>query len=494
MKNRYLYILPALALALASCEPSFDNEVDNGIYSSGEADFSTYVALGNSLTAGFMDGTVFKSGQENSFPNILSKQFAVVGGGVFTQPSYADDTNNLGGLLFGGAPVAGTRLIINMATGSPENLKGTPTIEISKLQAKAYNNMGIPNAKSFHLLLPNYGNVSGIISGTANPYFVRQATSPTVSVLDDAMSLNPTFFTNWIGNNDVLSYSTSGGVGAVSGVGANDITTLSVFKESYEKIIEVLTSKGAKGVVATIPDVTAIPFFTTVPYNPVPLDAANAAALNAGYAQYNGGLAMALGAGALTQEEVTQRTIKFVAGKNAVVIEDKFLTNLSAMGLPNYRQATAEDLLVLTSQSVIGKPVGEDPTKLNGVSVPLADQWVLSKDEIAIAKKATIDFNEIIKAAAASKNLAVVDMNAVLNKAVSGLRAEDGQIYTADYFKGLGNLSTVMFSLDGVHLNARGYAFVANEILQTINMHYKSKIPLVNPATYSGPTLLPNNN
>ncbi len=494
MKNKYIYILPALALAIASCEPSFENEVDDASYSKGEADFTTYVALGNSLTAGFMDGTVFKSGQENSFPSILAKQFAIVGGGAFTQPSYADDTNNLGGLLINGTPVKGTRLIINMATGGPENLKGVSTIEVTKLQAKAYNNMGIPGAKSFHLTLANYGNVSGLQTGTANPYFVRQATSPAVTVLDDAMSLNPTFFTNWIGNNDVLGYSSSGGVGIVGGVGENDITPVPLFKHAYDEIIEKLTSKGAKGAVATIPDVTAIPYFTTVPYNPVPLDVNTATMLNAGYAQYNGGLLLALGAGMITQKEVDARTVKFVAGKNAVVIEDKFLTNLSGLGLPSFRQATKEDLLVFTSQAIIGKSIGGDPTKVHGLSVPLTDEWVLSKDEITNARQATVEFNNIIKAAAASKGLAVVDMNEILTMAVSGLRAEDGQIYTADYFKGLSNLSTVMFSLDGVHLNARGYAFVANEILRKVNSHYKAKIPLVNPATYPGPTLLPSNN
>ncbi|MCP1997538.1 G-D-S-L family lipolytic protein [Flavobacterium sp. HSC-61S13] len=493
MKNTYKYILPALALALVSCEPSFDNEVDNSSYSKGEADFSTYVAIGNSLTAGYMDGTVFKSSQENSFPNILSKQFAIVGGGVFTQPSYADDTNNLGGLTLGGVPLTGTRLIINMDTGGPENLKGVPTIEVGKLQAKAYNNMGVPGAKSFHLLAPNYGNVNGVITKTANPYFVRHATSPSVTVLEDAMSLNPTFFTNWIGNNDVLGYSTSGGVGAVGGTGENDITPVAFFQQAYEKIIETLTSKGAKGVVATIPDVTAIPYFTTVPYNPVPLQADNVAKLNAAFAQYNGGLKQALGAGLIKQAEVDSRTINFVVGNNAVVIVDKFLTDLKGLGLPSYRHATKEDLLTLPSRTIIGTVVGGDVNMINGLSVPLADQWVLTKDEVAIARQATTDFNNIIKATASSKGLAIVDMNAVLNKAVSGLRAEDGQIYTADYFKGLGNLSTVMFSLDGVHLNARGYAFVSNEILKVINSHYKAKLPMVNPATYPGPTLLPSN-
>ena len=95
MKNKFIY-LAVLAAGFASCEPEFENEV-NANYTSGDADFSTYVAVGNSLTAGYMDGTVSRVGQTYSFPNLLAQKFALVGGGEFTQPSYADDVNNLGG-------------------------------------------------------------------------------------------------------------------------------------------------------------------------------------------------------------------------------------------------------------------------------------------------------------------------------------------------------------------------------------------------------------
>jgi len=68
----------------------------------GTADFSNYVAVGASFTSGFTDGGLFKSSQENSFPNILAQQFANAGGGVFTQPTMND---NYGGLILGGNPI-----------------------------------------------------------------------------------------------------------------------------------------------------------------------------------------------------------------------------------------------------------------------------------------------------------------------------------------------------------------------------------------------------
>lgn len=496
MKNNKLIYLAILAAGFAACEPEFEHEVTDADYSAGEANFATYVSIGNSLTTGYMDGTVSRIGQTYSFPNILAQQFKLVGGGEFTQPSYAEDVNNLGGIS--GIPGFLTRLVIDASVGKPEPIAGTSTVTLTP-QAKAFNNMGVPGAKSFHFLAPGYGNAAGLAAGMANPYYVRMATSPTATVLGDALSLNPTFFTDWIGDMDVLAYATSGGVGVdrtgnmnPATYGSNDITDPTVFASTYSTIVDRLTANGAKGVVCTIPNVTAIPYFTTVPYNPVPLDAATATALNTGFAQYNGGLQVARSAGLITADEATKRTIAFAAGNNAVTIVDESLTNLSALGIPSYRQATATDLIVLPASAFIGTAVNNNPQMINGVSVPLSDQWVLIPSEIALINNATTNFNNSIKTIAASKGLAVADMNAILNQLISGLRTADGQIYTANYF-GLTSVNTVLFSLDGVHPNARGYALVASEIIKVINKHYKAKLPAVTPGYFPGATVLPTN-
>ncbi|MDN3709463.1 hypothetical protein QW060_20915 [Myroides ceti] len=88
--------------------------------------------------------------------------------------------------------------------------------------------------------------------------------------------MNPTFFTNWIGSNDVLAYALSGGTGVdqkgntnPATYGSDDITDPNVFAQVYATIMNTLTANGAKGVVATIPSVTSIPYFTTVKYNPL---------------------------------------------------------------------------------------------------------------------------------------------------------------------------------------------------------------------------------
>lgn len=526
MKNKFIY-LAILAAGFASCEPEFDNELGT-TYTSGEADFSSYVAIGNSLTAGYMDGTVSRGGQVNSFPNLLAQKFAIVGGGEFTQPSYEDDVNNLGGLMLGGIQVGATRLVIDASEGRPENIVGTPTIQISNLQAKAYNNMGIPGAKSFHLGAPNYGNIGGVATGTANPYFVRHATTPSATVLADALSKNPTFFTNWIGANDVLSYATNGGAKAdgntpaddhnVTGnvnpatYGGNDITNSGVFASVYSDIVNALTANGAKGVLATVPSVTSIPYFTTVPYAPLSPaalgGAANIATLNA---QLYGPLNQVFSA----YGEPNRVKLLSATAANPILIFDADATDRSAqitgaltptLGAPTAaafgavfgkaRQATAADLVVLPASSVIGTPNAASPSpmiNLNGVTYPMANKWVLTANEKAKVANATAAYNSAIVSIAASKNLAVADMNQILNQLVSGLRIDTGVIYTANYFSSAATEDKVLFSLDGVHPNARGYAVITNEIIKVINSYYKSSMPLYNPSYFPGINIVGSN-
>ena len=519
MKNKFIY-LAILAAGFASCEPEFENEVGAN-YTSGDADFTTYVAVGNSLTAGYMDGTVSRGSQANSFPNLLAQQFALVGGGAFTQPSYADDVNNLGGLMLGGIPIASTRLVIDASEGRPENIAGTTTIEVSNLQATAYNNMGVPGAKSFHLLASGYGNIAGVALGQSNPYFVRHATSPSATVLGDAMSKNPTFFTNWIGANDVLSYATNGGAQS-DGVtpaadhnttgnmnpatyGGNDITNSTVFASVYSTIVNTLISGGAKGVVATVPSVTSIPYFTTVPYAPVPDATINANPQVALLTQLYQFLAVATN-GRIAPLNLTDGV------SNPVLINDSDLTDLSAQitlfanGSGNAllianastlgalygraRQTTSADLIVLPASSVIGTTSANPaPFNIQGVTQPLANKWVLTANEKLKVANATASYNASIVSIANANNLAVADMNAIMNQLVTGLRIEDGTIYTANYFSSA-TASSVLFSLDGVHPNAKGYAVITNEIIKVINRHYNANLPFVYASSFPGATIL----
>ena len=198
MKNTIKFLIGLATIGLVSCDAEFENPVsDDWFYSNGTANLSNYVAVGNSLTAGYADGALYVTGQENSYPNIMAQQFALAGGGEFTQPLMNDNT---GGLLLGGNQVFANRFVLSVdANGNPGpvRLEGTPTTTVSGSVAGPYNNMGVPGAKSFHLGVSGYG--------AANPWFARFQTSAGASVIADATSMSPTFFSLWIGNNDILA-------------------------------------------------------------------------------------------------------------------------------------------------------------------------------------------------------------------------------------------------------------------------------------------------
>ncbi len=516
MKNIYKYFgLLFIFSGLVACEideiePNLPPVAELPALQTGSLDFSKYVAVGASFTAGFTDGALFVAAQENSFPNILSQQFANAGGGAFVQPLTND---NLGGLLLGGNVIQGTRLFFNGA--GPAGLPGDPTTEVTDKQVGPFNNMGVPGAKSFHILAPGYGSVAGVATGASNPYFARFSTSETATVLEDALAQSPTFFTvSELGGNDVLGYATSGGSGVdqtgnfdPSTYGGNDITDPNVFAQAFNGVVTALSAGGAKGLVTNVPFITDLPHFTTVPHNPVPLDGATAGAVNAAYAAYNqglqdvlnginAGLIPAAAAPNLDQAEVDRRQISFGAGEgNAVVILDEALSDLTGINpaLVNMRQATADDLLVLPSSSFIGTLADPaNPLSVNGVAIPLADRWVLTPEEQTAIRNATIAYNATIEAvASANDNVVLVDLNSVLTQAATtGYPYETYNMTTDLVFGGL-------VSLDGIHLTARGYALMATIFLEKLDENFGSNFiesgtfPKSNDFTTQYPPSLP---
>ncbi|OUR98215.1 G-D-S-L family lipolytic protein [Flavobacteriales bacterium 33_180_T64] len=483
MKTIKYILLSTVLIGFTACndEEDFDMSEDAVVLPEltvGSLDLSNYVAVGASFTAGFTDNALFIAGQENSFPNQLATQFAKAGGGSFSQPLMND---NIGGLLFNGMPAPdgsfGPRLFFNGA--GPAVLPGMSTTEATNNLGGTFNNVGVPGAKSFHIPFEGYGAL--------NPYFGRMASSPTASMLGDALTQSPTFFTlSEIGGNDVLSYATSGGVGVDQTgninpltYGINDITDPNVFAQSFSVMVTALTQNGAKGVVTTVPDITSLSHFTSISHNPIPLDAATAGALNAGYATYNGGLQFALANGLLTAEEAATRTIVFEESEsNTMVLIDEALTDLTSFGIPSFRQSTSADLFVLPLASLI--PQGY------GTQIQLEDKWVLTPEEQASIATATAAYNSTIQSVAdANPNVAVADLRAVLEQAATiGYPYDDYTMTTDLVFGGL-------VSLDGVHLTARGYGLMAREFLVAMDAAFGSNFIASGSAPAAG--LLPTN-
>jgi lysophospholipase L1-like esterase len=286
----------------------------------------------------------------------------------------------------------------------------------------------------------------------------------------------PSFFSLWICNNDILGYALSGGDGS------DPITDTTTFTNAYSFMIATLLGAGAKGVVINIPSVTDIPYFTTVPYNAIPLDSVGAATANTAFAVYNSGLSAAVSGSLITQLEADERTINFVAGQNAVVIVDEGLTDLTGLMLPSYRQATAADLILLPLSSTLGtlRDSG-DPTSAIGIGSPLLDGEVLTMSEVDEIETARTAFNTVISnLASASDNLAFYDAAALL----ADLNDGNGISYgtgSVDSTFGTGGA----FSLDGVHPTARGYAIVANGIIESLSATFNAELPKTDPGTYS---------
>ena len=484
MKHIKYILLSAVVLGFTACNDVEDVLEANGEttettmlpeLNAGDLDFSNYIAVGPSFSAGVSDGTVFLASQENSWPNIMSKEFAKAGGGEFRQPTMSD---NLGGLALGGTRIVGPRLVFNGSGPAPlESVIGpvTVTTDILNNPAGPFNNLGVPGARSFHFTAAGYGNIANVALGAANPYATRlTGNTPNASIIEVAASQNPSFFTlSLFGGNDVLGYATGGADQAT-----DQITDLATFEAVLDIALTALTANGADGVVSGTPHVTDLPYFTSVPYNAVPLDGDTANLVNGAYAAYNGGIQAALaalsGTGLFTDEEAGQRTISFEAGQNAVVIVDEDLTDLGAINsafaaLPKYRQATAADLLVLTSASFIGTLADpNNPLTVNGVAIPLADKWVVTETELVEIISATDAMNASIQAAAQSYGIAYVDLQAILTQASTGGIVFDD--YTLDTKLVTGGL----VGLDGVHLTARGYAYMANSFLLAIDNHYGS--------------------
>lgn len=537
MKKFYAFLL-AFGILFWSCEDDEtdiismpDPDPDPITYTSGSANFSNYVAVGNSLTAGYSDSALFIDGQTASYPNMLAENFALAGGGAFSIPFMAD---NLGGVTLGGVPILGNRLVFDFFTGAPTPVEGQGATEVTNTLSGPFNNMGVPGAKSYHLLAPGYGNVAGVQAGLANPYFARFASSPTATVIGDAVAQNPTFFTLAIGANDILGYTTSGGAGVdqtgnldPSTYAGNDITDPNVFAASLDGVLQFLTAGGAQGAIANIHDVTSIPYFFVVPY--APLDPSNPdfgpqiPLLNTIFGSLNQ-IYMAIGQ--------PERMVVFSDSEaSPVVIVDENLADISAtisgalladlptfeafiaqFGLPpqaaplvanllgatygQSRQATADDLLVLPSASVIGTVNTDAATNLvlqglspelagqfsvEGVSLPLEDRWVLTPEEQQSARTALAAYNQTIAALAQQYDLAFVDCNAFLNDvAENGFPLSDGSVVTDEFVRGGG------FSVDGVHPSPRGYALFANIFIEAINAKFGSNLPGVDPLDYTG--------
>lgn len=429
-----LGLMLTVLLTLTACQRDDDGNAGPAP-SRGEADFTRYVAVGNSLTAGFSDGGLYRSAQLTSYPNLLAEQFRQAGGGEFIQPLFsAEQANGTGYQRLSRIPQSAIELLTSVVAVPAQAVRGQAAPGrplFTKFTGQSNNNLGVPGIRMADVLTPGYGSAQG------NPYFERLLPDNSPKTYLDYVSDNlagATFFTCWMGNNDVLAYALSGG--------ASPPTPTALFTTNNTALINKLTENDRKGVVIGIPNMTAAPFFTTVTI-PVVLSTIN-----------------------LTRPGQPP------------------LQNLIVQTAAGPRASRSGDLLLLTGAgdyARIGSTsagTGQGPYGLSPAN-PLPTQLVLDADEAAAVVAKVNELNAVLKQQADAKGLAFVDPNGILTQlAQSGGLTSDGVTYNLSYIQG------GVISLDGIHLTPAGYALVANEIIRAINAKYKSTLPLLDTSRY----------
>lgn len=227
---------PVLRLALALCLALLCVLAGTAAaQSTGSADFTRYVAIGDSLGAGVISGGLVEDVQRHSYPALIYQQ---VHGSLngFDLPTVSRPGINPILQLVNLAPV-----VIRPAAGF-----GAPT---NLTLPRPYTNLSVPGADVNDVLntvTDNGGLHDLILRGLGTQ-------------VQQALVQQPTFVTFWV-NNDALS-------AAVSGVVVEDVTLTSLanFEAKFRAVTGLVAGAGARMALATIPNVTTIPFVTTVP-------------------------------------------------------------------------------------------------------------------------------------------------------------------------------------------------------------------------------------
>lgn len=497
--KKVLTILAAFciaALLFAGCNDEFDSLVDANAdrhpipdteieAASGDADFSNYVAIGNSLTAGYMDGALYDNGQRFSVAAILAAQLEAAGGATtFVQPDINSENGFNTLANSGGSNVLG-RFKLDTSIPGPSPTVNGDEISVYDGPVSELNNFGVPGIKVGQLLTADTG-VSG--TDSFNPFYERFASSPGSStVLDDIISADPSFFTLWIGNNDVLGFAASGGTND------DELTSLEDFEIHFEETITTLMNEStSRGVVATIPPILTIPFFRAVPYNPITVNEQQATQLNEAYSEYNDGLEQALDLGGIDQNEKDRRMINFTAGSNGFVMVDNDLTDFTSFGLPNWRLSEPTDLILLNAAQAFQTGVGTQSAAPANLVLTQQDQ-----DEI---QDRVNQFNEIIDSVTSkySNRIALFEVNSGLTGDPNEKIGVFADLLGFDGEEGIRVNGTLLapdfspngvFSTDGVHPNARGNALLVNEMIDIIEAEFDAVLPRADVLSYPTVTL-----
>lgn len=338
-------------------------------------------------------------------------------------PTIVRETSNTAGRGIG---VDGTTPLLDKYTGPLNNL-GIPRIAVKDVLTVGY---GLDNPAGFNFfferLLDNTNAASTYVDFVASK------------------STDATFFSLWIGGNDLLQ-------SAAFGV-TQSIPDDATFRTNYQALLDKLTANGAKGVVLNIPNVGTY-------FNTITLANLQAAVQAAG------------GPASATIYITTE------SGVRAATDEDRFM--LGNQQDPDPTDSDFAYYNYLGSTQVGTNMGGLLPYGLHPNN-PLPTAAVIDKDEEAIINTRRVALNAIIQAEAQARDLAFVDINASLFDLANSADGftSNGLTYRTGFITG------GIIGIDGIHLTPAGNALVANEMIKGINAKYNATIPLVNPTLF----------
>ena len=528
--QQYISLIAASLVASFACTP----EIEIPTPTTGNLDFSNFIAIGSSLNAGFSDDGLYAEVQMQSYPYLIAQQISDISPIEFRQP---DIPGNGSGYLYVTS--------LDVSTDPPDIGLDRFTDDgkwLNQLEGP-FNNLGVPAMRVKDITFNGYG-----ASPQVNPYFYRMlgGKSATTSYLQLVAENPPTFFTSWLGDYDVLGYASVGGafgIDGLPGTGFYGLTDPSTeFKPSYDALINTLSSGGSKGVVVTVPDVTLAPFFTTVPWNGLELDEATASAATQFYAYgidttvqrivetevfrgaatqqvYSAAYQQAIDGGASEQEAqaIAEAYLASPDGQAAMSAANDLIA-ASYYGLPDEQKPfhplysiineTKNGIIAALDAAGLIPKFSEGPNPFvievpvspaNPLGIrqmkegefvlltallegqfegqtalfPKSDRYILTSDEVKNVRDYTAAYNEIIEGYGASSNdIVLFDSNEIFEEIDRGLYA-DGIAVNGEFLTG------GAYSLDGVNLTPRGSAIVANALIDHINTSFNATIPTV---------------
>lgn len=450
MKNwkNTCYVAFACLIVLSACKKQ---EVELGRL--GELDFSRPAAIGGNFLSGYQDGALYGKGQMNSIPALLYRNSSNYGGAELTIPYLSDNYDEGIGVnlkfwesLFQTKSGLGDRTDCNgeVSLGPVKTLYTANTFaDFNNLSSYSGLYQCVPYMSTGDMWNADFGAASN----TRIPYYHRFASAPGTSTsAQDLIAANPSFVTIWLGMEDIYNYAINGGKDST-------IPSKADFKANMIALLDGITANGAKGVIANIPSIDHFPFFNLIPFNGANLDQAQADELNGLY-QLSG-----------------MSHINFEEGANGFITFDDDAPS-------GIRKMVQGERLLLTA------PLDSMKCYLYGLLVKYVDQrYMLTLEEISNIQAATIGYNEVIMELAKTYDFAFFDADAYFSEVSSGIKW-NGANFSLEFVSG------GFLSLDGLHPNQKGYELLTNEMIKSINTHYKSRIPTINCSDCDG-TLFP---